>query len=289
MGWIVRVKQNLGLLLWDNLAQSGRRPWHMWHTATAWPLLAANLKTKHLCWDATFQLPGFLIPRGSVGGQPFRYKHHWNSPEICKSKCNHARNLYFKRAKSWISSRSPHKLIQIIHFSRPWRRSQRDKEWNGKKKKIYIYIYIRRPCPSSSLGRAAPGTTLGVELCLQNQPLHRPNPSLQRLVAFPPVVLQMPMAFPTVGDTELFFSGSKTAAWPLQTLPCSVEWQMPMAFPAVGDLHRALFSGSNAQTLPCSVKGLAGWSTRKGYSWELTPEARASRQNQEKGSAAPGR
>ena len=27
---------------------------------------------------------------------------------------------------------------------------------------------------------------------------------------------------------------------------------MPMAFPAVGDLHRALFSGSNAQTLPCS-------------------------------------
>ena len=277
---------------------------------------------------------------------------------------------------------------------------------------IYIYIYIRRPCPSSSLGRAAPGTTLGVEL--QNQPLHRPNPSLQRRVAFgmvackchwlfqlsgictelffpvprlppgpfnpfpaassglstcclanatgfsscrgsaqsfffrfqdclapsipslqrpvafPPVVLQMPMAFPelffplprlppgpfkpfpaassrfwngcllmpmalpAVGDLHrAFFSASKTAAWPLQTLPCSVQWpfhllsckrqwlcqqsrictvlffpiprpppgppcsvlwQMPMVSLVGGDLHRALFSGSNAQTLACTVK-----------------------------------
>ena len=104
---------------------------------------------------------------------------------------------------------------------------------------------IRRPCPSSSLGRAAPGTTLGVELCLQNQPLQRPNPSLQRPAALPPFVLQMPMAFPAVGDLHrACFSGSKTAAWPLQTLPCSVQWQMPMA----------LFSGSNAQTLPSTVK-----------------------------------
>ena len=81
------------------------------------------------------------------------------------------------------------------------------------------------------------------------------NPSLQRPVAFPPVVLQTPMALPAVGDLHsAFLSNSKTAAWPLQTLPCSVLWQMPMVSLVGGDLHRALFSGSNAQTLACSVK-----------------------------------
>ena len=51
------------------------------------------------------------------------------------------------------------------------------------------------------------------------------NPSLQRPEASPPVVLQMPLALPAVGDLHrAFFSASKTATWPLQTLPCSVQW-----------------------------------------------------------------
>ena len=37
--------------------------------------------------------------------------------------------------------------------------------------------------------------------------------------------MQMPLAFPAVGDLHrAFFSGSKTAAWPLRSLPCSVQW-----------------------------------------------------------------
>ena len=49
------------------------------------------------------------------------------------------------------------------------------------------------------------------------------NPSLQR--RFWNGCLLMPMALPAVKDLHrAFFSASKTAAWPLQTLPCSVQW-----------------------------------------------------------------
>ena len=83
-----------------------------------------------------------------------------------------------------------------------------------------FHIIIRRPCPSSSLGRAAPGTTLGVEL--QNQPLHRPNPSLQRRVAFGTVACKCHWLFQLSGIcTELFFPVPRLPPGPFNPFPAA--------------------------------------------------------------------
>ena len=111
---------------------------------------------------------------------------------------------------------------------------------------------VHRPCPSSSLGRAAPGTTLGAPATSKPFPaelsglstcrlanatgfsicrgsaqssffrFQRPNPALQRQMAFGTVACKSQWLFQLLEIcTEPFFSGSKTAAWPFKPFPAA--------------------------------------------------------------------
>ena len=83
---------------------------------------------------------------------------------------------------------------------------KRNSKWQEIKTIISSELLKNPPTlPSSSQGRAAPGTTLGVELCLQNHPAQRPLKPFKALLKPLRVLQQLALA-----------------SWP--ALPCSVQW-----------------------------------------------------------------